>query len=285
MIISEIYFYTKSRLNKSSESSDIDIKLLVAACLGRSWSEVYTLPPTQSLTSAQLHKLDDLIAKKNRGIPTLLITKTTEFYGYHLRIFPHVLIPRPETEQLLSHLLQNISRFKPPVHIIEIGTGSGCLTVAICKELQKRHLDFKYLGFEIDSNAGKATMYNLSKHNLIDTDSAAQIILGAFDPQHIDNQVDIIIANPPYLTTTEYAKLAKSVKDFEPRIALDGGKDGLHIYRQIEKYVKTISPKPTLYLEIGPQIATSVKDLFSETYPNVRIAKDLFGLERFLFTE
>lgn len=288
----ELFHYTKSKL-ESADITNIDIQLLISAALEIKWSEIYLADNSKEVPPEKLSKLDVFIKRKNAEEPTLLITGYTEFYGYPFKVFPHVLIPRPETEQLVSLMLKNIPPFTPPIHLLEIGSGSGVLCTSVAMELIKRQINFKFEVFEISPAAYQATLYNLAENLRLESINGRfktnlfeiNILSQAFDPEVADRDVDIIISNPPYLTTEEYQNLDKSVKNYEPKIALEAGSDGLLVYKQIMDFIDNNQLRPSIYLEIGPEIAENVRKLFAKNYPKVRVEKDLFGLDRFLLSD
>jgi len=211
------------------------------------------------------------------------------FHGVTIHVNKHVLIPRPETEELVD-LVINHPRFLTGPNILEVGVGSGCIGVALLAEVNKKHLKpVTYTGIDKSAAAlevAKENFQDLLNLDLIESD---QVSLIAADSSVLVHQnlatPDIIVSNPPYITTAEMSELDSSVKDYEPELALHGGDDGLEVYRDIAEYIKTLNAKPALFLEISPVISESVKSLFVEIYENVEIKSDLFGLERFLVAE
>lgn len=288
MLNQELFHYVKSQLPDPT-LSDLDIRLLISAALQISADEIYR-EPKQLVDSDKLFKLDAFIGRKKSGEPTLLIIGATEFYGYPVRVFPHVLIPRPETEQLVSLALENTPKSEATIHLVEVGTGSGCIVTSVAMELIKHSQSFKFTGLEKSPEAYLATIYNLEQNLGIKSQNGhfkgsnfeINIQQEAFSSDiHLAN-IDVIVTNPPYLTGIEYAGLDNSVLNYEPQMALLGGQDGLEVYQQIYRLLANNNEKPLLFLEIGPVIARDILSLFEPLYPQAHIVRDFFGLERFL---
>ncbi|MBI5698857.1 peptide chain release factor N(5)-glutamine methyltransferase [Candidatus Saganbacteria bacterium] len=181
-----------------------------------------------------------------------------------------VLIPRPETELLAQMAID----LKPKV-IADIGTGSGAIAVTLAKTLPET----KVIAIDSSSDALKIAKKNAEYHRVTDR---CHFLAGHL-LDLLPEKVDLIVSNPPYIPTREIDKLEPQIKDFEPREALDGGKDGLHYIRQlIENSPKYLSPKGHLLMEFGFGQAEEIKDLAQKHFKTIEIYKDLAGIDRIL---
>lgn len=205
--------------------------------------------------------------------PVAYILGRREFWSLEFEVSPAVLIPRPDSETLVETVLQEF-RGRPPENILDLGTGSGCLLIALLTEWP--------------SSAGTAV--DISVQSLsVATRNAERLGVGArinFLNQDfaapIAGKFDLVISNPPYIRTDVIATLDRDVRDFEPRLALDGGPSGLESLRPLAKTLKsTLAPGAVAAIEIGYDQAEAV----SQTLQNqglrvIRIVKDLGGHDR-----
>lgn len=200
------------------------------------------------------------------------------FYNLKLKINEHVLIPRPETEELVEQLiLDRRSKLTDPA-ILDIGTGSGCIPIAIKKQLPASNIT----SIDISKEALELAKENASMYythiNFIELD-----FLEEANWQSLPN-FDIIISNPPYIPLNEKAKLDKHVRDYEPAIALFVPDDSaLIFYEKISRFGRDkLLPNGRIYLEMHEDLAKKTADLFRKDYQSAVIKKDIYGKERML---
>lgn len=199
------------------------------------------------------------------NIPVEYITGKSEFMGKTFNVNEDVLIPRFESEKLIEIALEEIKNInKIAINFIDIGTGSGVLGISLALELAKTGIEFNGILLDISSEALIIARKNITEHNLSKTLQARSVseFFSNIDSQF---QSDIIIANLPYIPTKRIDHLQPSVKDFEPRIALDGGEDGLEIIRNSIAYFKRfLNQSGSIILEVdddhGPDKTNEFQD-------------------------
>jgi release factor glutamine methyltransferase len=201
------------------------------------------------------------------------------FYRMKFKVNEHVLIPRPETEELVEQLIKDRKSKLTDPAILDIGTGSGCIPIAIKKSLPAS----KVTGIEVSTNALEVAKENAALHNahihflhMDFLDESAWPSLPLFD---------IIISNPPYIPIHEKEKLGKNVTDFEPHLALFvPDKSPLLFYEKIAAFGRRhLLPNGKIYLETHEDHAKETAALFLNQYQTVMIKKDLYGKERMIF--
>ena len=212
------------------------------------------------------------IEKRKKHIPLQYIINKQNFYGLDFYVDESVLIPRYDTENIVDRIVKDCKENKC-LSVLDLCTGSGCIAVS----LKKSGFERVYAA-DISDKALAVAKYNAKLND-------ADIIFLQGDlyenfPKEI--RFDIIVSNPPYISTDEIARLEKQVKDFEPKLALDGGRDGLDFYKKIINLSKDfINKSGRLYLEIGYNQSKDVVDLAKkEGYDNIVIIKDLSGRDR-----
>lgn len=252
----------------------IDAELLALHVLG------YT--KLQRILNANLEvKQEDVILyrqyikKRCQGIPLQYIIKEQEFMGLAFYVDPDVLIPRQDTETLVEVLIERAKQ-KPFHRIIEVGVGSGCISISLAKFLNKVTIT----GIDISSKALKIAEKNAKTNKVEDYIQWVQGDL--LEGYKKDEKVDLIVSNPPYITTEDYHALDPDVKDHEPIIALEGGQDGLDFYRRITIQAKEHLVKGgMLAYEIGYNQGQAVMDLLNQQgFIDIEIIKDLTNKDR-----
>jgi len=285
------------------ENPRLTIELLLAHLLKKKRLQLY-LEFERELDETTLAALREMVKRRVAGEPVQYITGETEFCGLRLMVDRRVLIPRPETELLVETVL---GRMKdegggrkgesgeriaeggervaerpqagtpaPPRTIVDVGTGSGCIAIALAKKLPEAEifgLDASREALEVAR--GNAALNKVEKNiRFLESD-----LLGVLsDSSH----VDVVVSNPPYIADGEIAKLPKEVRDFEPVYALQAGEDGLKVIRRLVTMAKRVlSPSGFMALEIGVGQRLAVeKFLGQQGYEVAEVVKDLQGLER-----
>lgn len=210
--------------------------------------------------------LEDILEQLKTGKPWEYISGEVTFRDIALRINRNVLIPRIETEQIVDIARENLEGIR---NIVDIGTGSGCIIISLCKELGN---GFNYYGIDICKKALKVAQENALLNNLETNITFLQSdLLNNFKLE----SPTLYIANLPYIPKIMYENLDRSVKDFEPKKALLGGDNGLIYY---EKLIKQIDKGNKLLIEIEPSTLEDVKKLNK----NYKIYKDIYGKNRFI---
>ena len=262
-----------------SASPRLDAELLIARVLHGRRIDLY-LQHDRPLNPAELQDARTLMRRRAGGEPVAYITGVREFYGRPFAVTPAVLIPRPETETLVEHALAEVRRrdaAAQSVCVADLGTGSGCVAVTLAAEvagLQVVATDISEAALEVAR--GNAEQLGVSDRvRLVRSDWAAAL----------DAPIDVVVSNPPYVRSDELAAADTDVRDHEPRVALDGGVDGLDAYRALDASLRErLAPGATLLLEVDPRRAGDVAAIFGAPCPGTGIAvhRDLAGHERVL---
>ncbi len=215
-----------------------------------------------------------LLERRLKGEPIQYIVGEVEFYGLPFRVTPDVLIPRPETEHLVEKALAFAAQFPVPC-ILDIGTGSGAIAVALAHKLPNAQMT------AIDLSAAALTV---ARENAALNSVTAQIrfLQGDLLAPVAGEAFDIIVSNPPYVPTTDRASLAVEVRDHEPALALFAGEDGLDIYRRlIPAAFAALAPGGFIALEIGYGQAPAIHALLSASaFQQIEFTPDLQGIPR-----
>ncbi|HHW31451.1 MAG TPA: peptide chain release factor N(5)-glutamine methyltransferase [Clostridiaceae bacterium] len=218
----------------------------------------------------------ELIEQRKKRKPYQYITGQQEFMSLNFMVNPNVLIPRQETEILVETLIQ-YCRTKGKVDILDIGTGSGCIAVSLAYYIK----ECSVTAIDISDEA-----LNVAKFNAITNGVKEKINFLVCDILQETNlsagaSYDIVVSNPPYIVTDEIPKLQKEVREYEPRIALDGGEDGLLFYRKItEKASEVLKPGGLLAFEIGYNQGKDVSKIMEVKFSDIKVIKDLSGNDR-----
>jgi len=259
-----------NRILRKIDSQFIEGSILLSFCLGKDKEYLYT-HPEQRLTETQLKNYKKLIARRLKKEPIAYLIKQKEFYGLNFYVNKNVLIPRPETELIIDEVLKTITNNQKPITIADIGTGSGCIAVTLAKLLAKA----KITAVDISPSALKIAKKNAKKHNVF---KKIKFLQGDLIKPLKNQRFDLIIANLPYLTKKELTNVP-----YEPKPALNGGKDGLFYIKKFLSQVKNnIKPTSIIYLEISPPQVNKIKNLVKKYLPRKKITfiKDLNKRDR-----
>ena len=233
-------------------SHQIDSELLLSKILKK--DRVFVLTNgNYTVSSKETNDYLRIISRRQKYEPFAYITKKKEFWSLNFKVDHSVLIPRPDTEIIVE---QVVKRFKGKngLNILDIGTGSGCILLSILKELTKSY----GIGIDKSFRALNIARKNSKKLNLM---NRTKFIHCDIDNFNFGNY-DVIVSNPPYISTYGIRHLSKDVKNFEPRLALDGGRSGLEIINKvIIKAKKLLKAKGCLYIEIGYKQLPGVSDM------------------------
>lgn len=296
------------------ENSQNESLLILSFILNKSIEYIYTHSEDE-ISVALFQKVEKLAQKRSSGMPLAYILGSKEFYGIDFRVNSSVLIPRPETEMMVDEALNWIENFeeKEELSILDVGTGSGCIPIAIAKNI-KRIVNF--LAIDFSEDALKIAKENIEHHGLENQITSKKSDLLQDLDRNIFNQKNVLItANLPYLSKNIYDNSPSSVQDFEPKEALISGFDGLDHYRRLFEEINTVilngmneeqvneveesftrkanlsaDPSPSLrmtsvkslevLLEISPEQKELMEDLIKEKFGDkveVLIKKDLAG--------
>lgn len=227
------------------------------------------------LLSLQENEFFEKVNKLCSGVPIQYLTNSQEFMGFNFYVDKNVLIPQPDTEILVENVISIIKNLQKScqkeITVLDLCTGSGIIGVCLKKHLQNVNV----LSSDISSNALEIAKKNANLQN-VKIDFIKSDLF-----ENIDEKFDVIVSNPPYIKTDKINELSKEVKN-EPRLALDGGQDGLDFYRRIIKESTNFFRKTGyLALEIGYDQKEAVENLFKNfKYKEIKIFKDLSDIER-----
>jgi release factor-specific protein-(glutamine-N5) methyltransferase len=223
------------------------------------------------LKMAQAKQIVRIADERLTGRPLWYIVGDTDFCGYKIKVDERVLIPRPETEDLAMMV---VSMVKTGRKVLDLCTGSGAIAIAVAKELEKKNIRAEITASDISEDA-----LTLAKENAELNGASVQFIQSDLF-EKLEGEYDIVVSNPPYIPTATVQTLQREVRDFEPHLALDGGEDGLDIYRKIARQAAAhIRAGGTLVMEVGEGEATDVAKLFPQ---KSMIAKDFNGVDRYV---
>lgn len=223
--------------------------------------------------------LEKILKRIQKNEPWEYIRGSTDFLGYPFIVNRNVLIPRTETEQLVTIAKGFLDENNSCTHIIDVGTGSGCIIISLAKILCGRN-KYKFLGIEDNKSTLEVARKNSALHKVNEKVSLTKQNLLSGTKIEEDT---LIIANLPYVPKYLYNGLDKSVKDYEPKRAIVGGTDGLKYYKKLLKQVSNknhLGRKVTLLIEIEPSTIGNLVNLLENK--DFKIIKDFRGRERFL---
>ncbi len=262
----------------------LDAEILLAHALRCQRIELY-LRHDQPLGSEELDRFRELIRRRSRREPVAYITGTKEFWSLPIRVTPQVLIPRPETELLVEVALGEGRAFAAslsgPVRVLEIGTGSGAVAIALAREGGD--------GFHLVATDRSGGALEVARANARELGVDHRIeflegdLLGPLDSQR--EPFSMIVSNPPYVPSREIPNLPPELREYEPSEALDGGNDGLDIIRRLlAEAGGRIANGGCLLLEVGAGQRPSIEEILEETpsWRHWRWHQDLAGTDRVL---
>ena len=225
------------------------------------------------LKRADVQQIFPIVEERLTGRPLWYIFGDTDFYGYTIKVDERVLIPRRETEELVLHVVNSVDE---DCQILDLCTGSGAIAIAVAKELEKRGVNATVTASDISADA-----LALAKENALANEANVRFIKSDLFSR-IRTRFNVIVSNPPYIPTADIIELQKEVKEYEPRLALDGGEDGLDYYRRIAKDApKCLARGGIVIMEVGDKQANDVARLFKHAEYTM-IIKDLAGKDRFV---
>lgn len=240
------------------------------------------LEPDFELNSTQLQQFEKALQRLLQQEPIQYILGDTEFFGYPFQVNQHTLIPRPETEELVAWIIEDVknknqenSQHKPlnsNITILDIGTGSGCIPISLAKELPQA----KVSSIDVSEEALQVARKNSTLNEIV-VNFIQQDILKA---ENLQEKYDVIVSNPPYVRKLEKEQMHQNVLDFEPELALFvENDDPLIFYRKIAQLAKNaLTKNGKLYFEINEYLPEEMVSLLEEIgYQNIELKKDIFG--------
>lgn len=270
----------------NTPSHALAVELLLMHATGRDRAWIYAHPETE-LNEQQAKVFFELIACRVSGVPTQYLTGEQEFWGMEFEVTPAVLIPRPETEHVIEVALQRLdersgAKRDESWRIADVGTGSGCIAVALAKEMPNA----KILATDISAEALKIAMRNAEKHDIARRVRFVQCDL--LESAECESQAfDLVVSNPPYVARAKENELAREVREHEPHTAIFGGATGTEIYgRLIAQASERLRPRGLLVMEIGYGASEGVRAMLDvDSWTDIRVTKDLAGIARVVSAE
>jgi release factor glutamine methyltransferase len=230
---------------KSAEFPRLDAEVLLAHVLGCKRIDLYGLRFGEPADEDTRQRYRDLVRRRVEGCPVAYLVGRKEFFSLEFEVSPAVLIPRPDTELVVMTCL-DLARSMTQPKVLDLGTGSGCLAVAIARH----HAGAQVTAVDISAEALGVARRNAQKHGVAERNRFLQGDL--FQPLDGAEQFDFIVSNPPYIPHADIPKLPAGVRDYEPHEALDGGPDGYAVLERIAAGAKEhLVPGGYLIVEIG----------------------------------
>lgn len=271
-----------------------ELLLMRALRTDRAWLYAH---PEQVLDATTHERYFSLIAMRASGVPTQHLTGHQEFWGLDFEVSPDVLIPRPETEHVVEVVLERLgitsgdasTLRKKEFRIADVGTGSGCIAMALAHELRSA----RFIATDISAAALEVARRNAARHGVSSRIEFAECnLLGSVLHEsritsHESRNFDLIASNPPYIGRGEAATLPREVREHEPEVALFGGETGTEIYAPlIAQTVKLLRPGGILVLELGHNSAEHVSRLLAPPdWRDLTLTNDLAGIPRVASTQ
>ena len=253
-------------------SPRINAETLLMFVLGRDRAYLYA-HGERVLSAEEILRYQQLTAERARGVPAQYITGHQEFWGMDLLVSPAVLIPRPETEHVVETVLELSQGRAGNIRIVDVGTGSGCIALALAKELPQAEIH----ATEISATALEVARANAARHQLAErvhfhqTDLLNDIA---------GMQFDFVVSNPPYVGESEKDTVEAQVRKFEPQIAVFAGETGMEVFAKlIPQALKVLSPGGWLVMELAFSSYDRVRQLLLN-WSDLRFSNDLQGIPR-----
>ncbi|MBP1045120.1 peptide chain release factor N(5)-glutamine methyltransferase [Enterococcus sp. BWM-S5] len=244
----------------------------------KEWSKTdWLLHMKEEISEQDEQQVTDDLRMLMEDRPPQYLLGYSDFYGHRFSVNIDTLIPRPETEELVEYCLEENPESK--LTVVDIGTGTGAIAVS----LKLERSDWQIFAVDLSEGALKVAKENAQKMK-----ADVTFFLGDGLAPVLDNTIDILISNPPYISADEWALMDDSVKKYEPHMALFAENQGLAIYEQlIEEAKDCLSPTGKIYFEIGFQQGEAVKKMIAAAFPEkkVRVVKDLSGNDRMIIAD
>lgn len=259
---------------------ELDARLLFEEAFKVDRSFLILNADTENTNADGYEKYKDYIEKRSKRVPLQHILGYQDFMGLRFLVDGRVLIPRQDTEILVEEALKELH---DGMSVLDICTGSGCILISLLNYSN----DCSGIGIDISEDALEVAKTNanmlLTQQTQKDSDISFMKadVLSELPTELMEPKFDLVVSNPPYIESDVIGELEPEVKDFDPMLALDGGKDGLVFYRRLSEVLdKTLKKGGWFFFEIGYNQADAVKELFSDEYTDIEVIKDYAGLDR-----
>lgn len=274
-IIKRIYIEGQEKLTAGGiHDAAFDARALLSFVMGIPFRDI-PLHYTDEVTEERLARYEELLERRIGGEPLQYITGEQEFMGLPFHVDSRVLIPRLDTEILAEMAIDYVDALLPPVRVLDLCCGSGAIGLSIAA--LARRTEIKVVLSDISQDALDVAEENAKALGVLDM---VTFIKGDLF-ENINDTFDLIVCNPPYIRTDVIKTLDTEVRNHEPMLALDGGADGLDIYRRIaEEAPGYLKAGGRLLMEIGYDQAEDVAALLQKEFDDIKVLKDLAGLDR-----
>ena len=262
-------------INKSSEllkkkniqSHKLDSELLLSKVLKKTREELI-INQNQKVNKDKIYNFNKLIKRRSLKEPIAYILNKKEFWSKEFKVNKHVLVPRPETELMVEIIIKTLKNNRKKMNMLDIGTGTGCILISILSELEL----CTGVGIDISKEAITLAKKNALKHKL---NKRVKFYTRSVDDS-FNQKYDLIVSNPPYIKRNEIINLQDDIKKFEPKLALDGGNDGLDVIKKvIYKSKKNLKIDGMLALEIGNEQYKQVSKILKKNgFKTKHLVKD-----------
>ena len=251
----------------------LDARLLVAHATENETATIFGFPE-RPIENQQVLLLEASLQRRIAREPMAYILKTREFWSLPFIVSSDTLVPRPDSETLIEAVLEHIPETRRNLSILDLGTGSGCLLLSLLSKFSNA------IGIGVD--ASEAAL-DIAKQNAaaLGLEERATFVVSDWT-EKVEDQFDIVIANPPYIPSSDIPNLEADVAQYEPLSALDGGANGLESYRKILRQLpKVLMDDASIFLESGAGQASAVSEMVREIgFQHIETKKDLAGIER-----
>ena len=264
---------------KNIENARLNAELMLASVLNLNRVHLY-VEFERPLKIDELSLYRTYVSRRIKNEPLQYILGETEFMGLPFKVNPSVLIPRPETEILCEEILKLKNRLKPPVNVLDIGTGSGCIAVSIASLWPETQV----VAIDISTEAIDTARANARMNKVENITFLRKNLFSEWTENTVPKNYSVIVSNPPYIARREMDGLQNEVKDYEPHIALTDDEDGLKFYRQIFSMIKSKTFKAEFaLLEMSGAIPEKIIDEAGKcNFYKMEVIKDLTGIDRVL---
>lgn len=257
---------------KGIDSPRLNIELMLANILNCQRIDLY-LHFDYILQENELVRLREYVKRRAKHEPLQYILGEVNFYGHIIKIDKRALIPRPETELLVQIAADNLKQSESEKRILEVGTGSGCISIALAKQFPQ----FSFTAIDISEDAISLALENASNNKVENIEFLVQDFF-EYEPS---DKFDVILSNPPYVIESDLNNLQKELQ-YEPQIALTAGKDPIAFYKRFVKFIDYLEENGSMFLEINDKNSQSVTNLFLSK-SIIKVIKDYSNLDRIIW--
>ena len=260
---------------KGVESPRIDAELMLATALGMTRVDLYT-NHERPLVADEVERYRDMVKRRAGREPVHYIVGSREFWSLDFRVDRRVLIPRPETELLVELAVEFLKARDPGARLLDLGTGSGAIAVSVASEIT----DLQVLATDTSASVLELAPMNAQAHSVADRIEFCRGDLFAAVADDVE-PFDLLLSNPPYVTSEEYSGLQPEVRQWEPMTALVGGDDGMSVVgRLVDEAPAYLKSDGQLMVEVGSQWRQVVERFEAGGWRDVQLKRDLAGRER-----